>query len=735
MAGKTKCIDRAILFTCIALIFMASAASAQEDKKSRGYKGTITKAELLSEFQNNQIVDGYVIEGNEIISIIKETDFNIKINNSVIKGGLDLSTLPRVSIDDLPLPKEWSEKEREGFGKKRKGNTFHIVYESIEIINSEIKKSQPEEEKSLSINAPSSFFYNTVNFSGTTFRGKAIFYDTTFGGEVDFSRAAFSEETSFFKATFSGWTFFSEATFIKKATFIEATFCGEANFSKATFSGEAVFSKTTFSKKILFFSGATFSKGADFSEVTFSGKTDFSKAIFSGWTGFLWAAFNEWADFSETTFGREEDFDCVADFLGTTFSGEAYFSEAIFSGRTYFTRATFHELAYFQGSRVNNLFLDATLFTKFADFREMTIGKIDYRCGSTAIVKGRIDFRNSRISEALFRDIIFENDVDFSDVKFGISPKKGKTGGKLATVFRSVTFESDANFIRTEFHSDTAFERIKFKGDANFTDIGFKDFKHGDTKKFALSYLTFKHLLLSIDDLPDIQHWVRDDKDRIRSFVDVEDNKSNKTGEQNLQPLTKVLYSLEEVFHSQNNLSDANKAYYYRKLVEHEDARLMKRVDIWSEMEWFFWGLPCNYATSWVRIVVCCGGFYLAFVILYSCRTGGKLTRTYQGEDEFRLRLFVLPIKYLFDESEGDFVPNEYFEEGWGKFTSAIKFSMVIFFKIGYIDTKISGKIFRIDAKWFVWAEWVIGYWLLTALLVTLSNTLPIVHRLISGIF
>ena len=144
MAGKTKYSTIAILFTCIALIFMASgasaqedkkesiqkirikavdlSASAQEDKKERGYKGTITKDKLLSEFQNKKIchAEGYVIEGNDIISIIEETDCDIKINNSVIKGGLDFTKLPGASIDQLSLPEEWSEKEREEFKKKGK---------------------------------------------------------------------------------------------------------------------------------------------------------------------------------------------------------------------------------------------------------------------------------------------------------------------------------------------------------------------------------------------------------------------------------------------------------------------------------------------------------------------------------------------------------------------------------------------------------------------------------------
>lgn len=37
-------------------------------------------------------VEGYVIEGKDIISIIEETD--IKIKNSIIKGGLDFTKLP-----------------------------------------------------------------------------------------------------------------------------------------------------------------------------------------------------------------------------------------------------------------------------------------------------------------------------------------------------------------------------------------------------------------------------------------------------------------------------------------------------------------------------------------------------------------------------------------------------------------------------------------------------------------
>lgn len=687
-----------MLFSCIALIFMASGAFAQENKKERGYNGRITIKELLSKCKRGEAVEGYIIDGDDIIKIIRRTRYAIKIKDSIIEDGLDFHKLPKIPLDKIKLPKNWDKEKRDDFIKKRRNFDYpfiHNVKNEIQIIWSEIRSKK---ENDPSVQAQGAFFYNKVNFNGTTFIKKADFSQANFSGDTYFLKAIFKREADFFKTTFLGQADFLQAYFNKKALFYEATFNRRANFQRAEFSKE----------EDSYFSSATFIEEAVFSWAIFSGNAYFKVA---------------------------------------TFIGEANFSRAILKREANFSWATFHELAYFKESEVNKLFLDATLFTKYADFRETMIGKLHYKCISPAIVKGRIDFRNSSISEMHFQDIIFENDVDFSDVKFGISLEEGKTDGKLATVFRYVTFESDAYFIRAEFHSDTVFERIKFKGDANFTDIAFKDFKHRDQKKFSLSYFTFKRLLLSMDDLPDIQYWVRDDKDRIRSFVDVEDNKANKTGEENLQPLTKVLYSLEEVFHSQNNLNDANKAYYYRKLMELEDTRLMKHVDTskkitflqraWNEVEWYSWGLPCGYATSWKKIVFCCSLFYLFFVILYS--TGGKLTKTYQEEeDEFRMRLFVLPIKYLFHESEVDFVPNEYVidhKKGCGKFIGALKFSMVIFFKIGYIDTKISGRILGLDAKYFVWAEWVIGYWLLAALVVTLSNTLPIVHRLISGIF
>ncbi len=65
----------------------------------------------------------------------------------------------------------------------------------------------------------------------------------------------------------------------------------------------------------------------------------------------------------------------------------------------------------------------------------------------------------------------------------------------------------------------------------------------------------------------------------------------------------------------------------------------------------------------------------------------------------------------------------------------ALRFSSVVLLKVGYRDTTVSGTIWGIDYKYIVWIEWLLGFYLLAALAVTLSNTVPVVNRLITGVF
>ena len=387
---------------------------------------------------------------------------------------------------------------------------------------------------------------------------------------------------------------------------------------------------------------------------------------------------------------------------------------------------------------------------KYADFRNATIRKLDVNNSvEPTILRGRIDFRNAVISEAHFEDIIFEKDADFSDVKFS-SPMKDE---KFAVVFRFINFESDAYFIRTYFSGDTAFERVNFKKDANFADAIFGGKKNGDKEKFSLSYINAKNLLIKWNQLPNLDSWVSESKDRIKSFVDIEEEKEREEkkrlavvrtraeDEARLEALSKVLKGLEADFRSRNQLNDANNAYHCRKRAQLKEARnrlkgASNRHQLWSsfqkELEWIFWGTPCGYGTKIWWIIGWSALFNFIFTIIYSVK--GQLKRetplAKKREFVFKQRLSDLPKEYLTKSS-----PSEIKHKSVRKFVDALRFSSVVLFKIGYRDTIVSGKILGLDYKYIVWIEWALGFYLLACIVVTLSNTLPIVNRLITGVF
>jgi hypothetical protein len=458
---------------------------------------------------------------------------------------------------------------------------------------------------------------------------------------------------------------------------------------------------------------------------------------------------------------------------------------------------------------MNELYIYNSVFQEYADFRDTMILKLNYNSSvSPTIVNGRIDFRKATISEAHFQDVIFENDVDFSDAVFGIPltmamldvlPKNIKFpeslkdrikyndranylvfigvmsesdrddllnlsenvnyqkavkklfdqsySGPLATVFRYVTFESDAYFLRTGFDGKTAFERVNFIRGANLTDAVFMERNETDEKTFSLSYLNFNNLLIKWDQFPKTKYWVRTTDERLKSSIEIEkenEQKDNKKAEpetsERLQPLSQVFTGLEANFRRNNQLSDANQAYYHIKRAElwesnNDDTFLSKFL---KNSEWIFWGIPCGYGTKIWWILGWSAFFVFFFTIIYV--TKGVITREYppkaKREFIFKQRLFDLPKLYYArsEETSLDGVKS-YDKFSWRKFICALRFSSVVLLKVGYRDTTIAGNIWGINSKYLVWTEWALGYYILAALAVTLSNTLPLVNRLITGVF
>jgi len=272
-----------LLITIIASISPLNSF-AQEEEKERGWKGKLCnkptcKDELRQKLLNlkkGEYVAGYIINGSVIIEIIKESDIDIKIENSVIEGGLDFTKLPVVN-EKLPVDDQRIEVN----------NRISINNSAIGFWEKEFRKISVDSadilfNKGISFNQAQ--FSGEADFSEAQFSGEANFYNAQFSGEANFYNAQFSKEAYFHNAQFSGEAYFEGAQFSGKAYFYYAQFSGEANFWKAQFSGKAYFLYAQFSGKAHFseanLQGADL-RGADLQGADFR-EADLKRANFRG---------------------------------------------------------------------------------------------------------------------------------------------------------------------------------------------------------------------------------------------------------------------------------------------------------------------------------------------------------------------------------------------------------------------------------------------------------------------
>lgn len=877
-----------VLLVCLNLILIEmSYAEEEKGQALKGHKGAITQVDLLSAFKKGEVVDGYAINGDDLIEIIKTTDFAIKIKNSIIKGGLNFENLPLGlgPSQEQDLPKFRSEDQKVKFLKKHRDKRW--INNQLNIQDSEIKTFARQSTVGIfhsSIYTPSTYFMKNVFFGRTEFSGGASFATATFAGLAFFSSATFSSNASFMSTTFDGQADFQAANFKVQGGFGWANFLGKANFSSASFSDVASFKSATF-RRNTYFSAAKFHSSVDFTRAAFTskamrggavfrstifgGRAYFESAAFSGETDFGKAAFNREANFKSTTyrdnvlfnsstFNDEVNFgsatfhanivftSCTfkgdADFGSSTVGGHAYFGEAVFNSlanfnntrfrmRAKFISATFNGSAYFRSAAFRRsadfsmanfrdsanfrfvtfssepikdgalfksttfggpayfnssafgfdadfsaanfqkavsfknavffrqLSIGTTQFETYGDFREAEIRRLDYYAGIPIALKSNIDFRSARITEAHFQNVIYENDVDFSDVEFGADPLKfrdfdkfssskalSSNDGTSATVFRFITFKANVDFIRTQFNGDTAFERVKFKGDTNFRDAVFKtNSKNGP--KFSFTYFDFNNLNLKWNQFP-FEKLVKSSADKIKSFIDrkqdsiqkddiafpKEDEKRHPSPTDQLAIISDLLQNLEAHFRFRNQLDDANQAYFHTKRLKLAVARKNNQTSFWnrtgSELEWIFWGLACGYGTKSLWIAGWFLLFHLIFTFLYFAK--GDLSPLPAKE------YADLKGSHIFDFPNNLYVLNtpciELPYDGWRKLYQAHRFSAVVLLKFGKKDTILSDRSGLFSCRNFILIEWGLGFYLWFCLVITLSNTFPLIHRLLEGV-
>ena len=649
----------------------------------------------------------------------------IAIENSNIDGGLNFRDIPETPLDEIDLPQHWLADQRQTWLASAKAagiSGLHVVRPALRFTETFFAWSRGD------------FLF--LNALQTLFQGKFQLRDVTFGiaqgyGEKNFRDAIFGSDVEFVNVRLFGL-----------CNMAGAIAAGEFKFSNIKAS-DLLFERMRFERKAQF---ADLNANLNFQDATFEREASFTGDI----RGISPSRSNSGAPVK---------------MIRTHFGGPVLFRDATITGAVDMTKAVFQELVSLQRSQfLESLTINSVNVRGFLDLRDSKIQELNFRNDALTLVEGRVDFRNAEIGNLIFKDVVFANDVDFSDARFGTvstkkedkalsSPKSVEMPPPAAegkdtlstTSLRFVTFEGNVYFMRTEFFGNLFFEDVNFQKTSDFTEARLPG--GGDKSKvFLFSFVRFEELLLRWGQLPPTSQWI-DTQDDLPEHLAGEGRR--------VESISHVLGKFETLFRTNNLLSDANEAHYAAKLAELAEARREKkpigqRFSI--EAEWLLWGITCGYGT---RIVPILGGAIvlclLFALVLARCNVQRRPIPKSTSQFDLRLRLLDLPRQYLagplatpvgavatVNEPATDDAQVEATDLGakrGSNLIAALRLSAVLLFKVGYRDTIVTGKVGFLDVKYIVMFEWALGFYFLATITVTLANTQPLINKLIGGLF
>jgi hypothetical protein len=287
-------------------LLSAALSGTRAEDTSRGTDGPITKEEMIAAFERDDAVRNRVVAGADLLSIATSTADRVRVEDSVIEGGL--------AFERQPGP---------------------ITASEFAIVNSLIKAAPLSRALSTtySFYAPATEFPPQVDFSASTFEGpvrltdalfqKRVQFDgATFESGADLSNSMFNGAASFYEAKFNGSASFGGSRFAREASFAGAQFAEQAEFNAVSFGGKAEFYYSTFADDALFASVSFLD------EVTFGGASIRHRAVFSS------ARFAALADFWAVQVGE------TLEASSTGFGSYVYLREASCMSRTSSSSAT-----------------------------------------------------------------------------------------------------------------------------------------------------------------------------------------------------------------------------------------------------------------------------------------------------------------------------------------------------------------------------------------------------------
>jgi uncharacterized protein YjbI with pentapeptide repeats len=367
---------------------------------------------------------------------------------------------------------------------------------------------------------------------------------------------------------------------IKGKIQIAASIIKNTGLKNVIFRKEAIFDYTIFMDRADF-SGVLFQNAAYFNKTVFNGVTGFIGTSFQNAAGFTGAAFNEVAAFTRSRFNRvnfrDVNFNADANFWDACFNGDADFFDARFSDAS-FWRARFNGRSSFRGAAFTGeaLFRDIT-YKKQSDFSKLKIN-------------GRITFENLNSENA---------PIDFTET----------TSGEIVLI--------TPNLINCSFH----------KSDMRCFSL-FNPAWERKAEKSEQSGLTNKRFFRKIEEIFKTRREIHrrglnrclkaslSEKIPKRRVIVLRDEKSiyEELREKRFEQLKHRIRDVERIYRELKvkflDNRDYEKAYwsYYGEL---EMRRLGRRYPLWEGL----YRIASDYGMSWARPLILLFAIFILFTL------------------------------------------------------------------------------------------------------------------------
>lgn len=660
---------------------------SSEERSEMGWKGSLT-IQCAKELERSKPlahgddlwITGYKIDSDEVKTYLTSIRRPLRISNSVVERGLfvEIARTPQNENDRKLLPS----------APAKLDPSLARRFPSVSILDSELRP----------------------NISGFAFQAGNVIFDsivirrTLFKGVVALENIVVSNlevSQSIFEKTLSlreselrgkGIHYFQNIRFDDGVILERAHVEGCIQFVKVEVSGDLDLDEAHLDQcgRLPLFPGSTF-KGEAHLQMT---------------------RFGEHAAFGDPVFTKD------VQLYGMRVGGSLVFNSSTFEGV-----ASLRDIVVTQ-----DISMGRATIRRLLDLRGATAQRISWdNTGALHRVPGIVDMRRVHTCELMFSNVLFDDRVDLG----GLEPLQGKEDCPRV-LMRSVTFRDAAIFLDAKMTGYVEFADVDFAKEADFRDAIFKLYDAKSQPTFHFSNVRFGKLSLRWAQLPAQALWSEQPK-ALPPKPGFPAYYQQASVLRTLKPSARqdALQALEAGFLAQGNLDDANRARYHLEAARLNE-KTMKAGSLEGLQLWItkaMWGIPTGFGRDIERALLWAVVLWIAFAAVYAVagRVHHALPDPKSDDDKIRLHLLDVPSTFV-EES-----PPPSSEKG--RIANALQLSFLLLLKVGRRDLRASADGPRFGVRRVVYFQWLLGYYVLAALLVTLANTQPLFNGLIRALF